>query len=459
MAKSLLIMGRRTQGAGCFNSPYSRIVALDADTLEPVMANWQYEGESQIIQGTAFYDHNSVNNLIVSADGYPSVMLNAGNIDFRPGSIITVVNNDKQLKQWGDRVALQEYPIDEDENHDFKKVTSLACSFAVRTDNSLYAWGNVEYGGQLKPDTAERTDILNVMPSNMAGVLLGSNAPYVDQWGMATDGYFTLPEKIAAMDNIVDLVCNDNVRVVLTSDGKVYGWGNPDEGALIPADILALDDITAVYVNAMSLCALRSTGQIVAWGKAEAGGELPDDIAALTDIVRVYPGNTTFVALRANGSIVVWGEEGEYVDFPEDIAALTNIVDVQFCPGGGSPSNYVLLLDDGTVRAFGTDENGILSIPDGLNEVAALTGTSKYCSALKKDGTVVNWGDNSHLDDILVKDKLVNVRAVYGSAYCMAALTADDTLVIWGITDNYEPMTLVPDGVQGNISYMQPYEG
>ncbi|ECG8591492.1 hypothetical protein FNI11_17410 [Salmonella enterica subsp. salamae] len=459
MSGKLLIMGRRTQGAGCYNSPYSRIVALDADTLESVMANWQYEGENQIIQGTAFYDHNSVNNLLVSANGYQSVMLNAGNIDFRPGSIITVVNNDKQLKQWGDRVVLQEYPINEDENHDFKKVTSLGCSFAVRTDNSLYAWGNVEYGGQLKPDTAERTDILNVMPSNMAGVLLGGNAPYVDQWGMATDGYFTLPEKIAAMDNIVDLVCNDNVRAVLTREGKVYDWGNPDEGSLIPADILDLDDITAVYVNAMSLCAVRRTGQIVAWGKAEAGGKLPDDIAALTDIVRVYPGDTTFVALRANGSIVVWGEEGEYVDFPEDIAALTNIVDVQFCHGGGSPSNYVLLLDDGTVKAFGTDECGILSIPDGLSDVAALTGTSKYCSALKKDGTVVNWGNNSHLNDSLVKDKLVNVRAVYGSAYCMAALTAEDTLVIWGITDNGEPMTLVPDGVQGNISYMRPYEG
>lgn len=458
MAKSLLIMGRRTQGAGCFNSPYSRIVALDADTLEAVTANWQYEGDSQIIQGTAFYDHNSINRLIVSADGYQSVILNAGNIDFRPGSIITVVNNDKQLKQWGDRITLQNYPIDEDENHDFKKVTSMGCSFAVRTDNSLYAWGGAEFGGQLKPDTAKRTDILNVMPSNMAGVLLGANAPYVEQWGESINGYFTLPDKIAAMDNIVDLICNDNVRVVLTSDGKVYDWGNPEEGSLIPADILALDDITAVYVNSMSICALRSTGQIVAWGVAEAGGALPDDIAALTDIVRVYPGGVSYVALRANGSIVVWGEEEEYVNFPADIAALTNIVDVQFCHGD-SASNYVLLLDDGTVTAFGTDASGILAIPEGLSEVAALTCTSEYCSALKKDGTVVNWGNNSYINDTRVLDKLVNVRAVYGSSYCMTALTADDTLVIWGITNTYEPMTIVPDGVQGNISYMQPYEG
>lgn len=459
MAKSLLIMGRRTQGAGCFNSPYSRIVALDAETLQPVLANWQYEGDSQITQGTGFYDKNSVHRLIVSADEYQSVILNAGNIDYRPGDIITVVNNDGQLKQWGDLATLDMYPIDETENHDFKKVTSLGCSFAVRTDNSLYAWGSPEYGGQLKPTTAQRTDILNVMPSMQAGLLLGGNSPYIEEWGVSVTGYYSLPEKIAEMDNIIDLVCNDEVRIVLTSDGKIYAWGNPEEGALIPESALALDDIVAVYVNAMSVCILRSTGQIMTWGVADAGGTLPDDIAALTDIVRVYPGGESYVALRANGSIVVWGRQDEYGELPADIAALTNIVDVQFCHGGGSASNYVLLCDDGTVQAFGTEESAILPVPEGLSDVVALTGVSKYCSALKKDGTVVNWGNNSHLDDSLIKDKLVDVRAVYGTTYCMTAIKTDDTLVIWGRTSTGELMTLVPDGVQDNISYMQPYVG
>lgn len=459
MANTLLIMGRRTQGDGGFNSPYSRIVALDADTQQPVSVNWQYEGDSQISQGTSFYDHNSVNRLIISADGYQSVVLNAGNIDFCPGTIITVVNNDGQLKQWGDLSTLKMYPIDEDENHDFKKVTSLSCSFAVRTDNSLYAWGNPEYGGQLKPTTLARTDIREVMPSSYAGVLRGGNSPYVEEWGVATAGNYALPDEVAAMDNIVDIVCNDNVRIALTSDGKIYAWGNPDEGALIPDDIAALDDIVAVYVNAMSVCALRSTGQIVVWGETTAGGILPDDIAALTDIVRIYPGLESYVALRSNGSIVVWGRQDEYGDFPADIAALTKIVDVQFCSAGGSYRNYVILCDDGTVTGFGTESTGILPIPEGLSDVVALTGCAEYCSALKKDGTVVNWGNSGYIDDARVKDDLVDVRAIYGTWNCMAAIKADDTLVIWGQTSLGELMTLIPEGVQGNISYMQPYAG
>ena len=459
MANSLLIMGRRTQGAGCFIQSISRIVALDASTLAPVMANWQYEGESQVFQGTAFYDENSFYRLIVSATGYDSVVLNAGNVDFVDGYVINVINNDLQLKQWGDLYYTTTYPVSDEDNHDVQKVTcGHECSFALRSDRSLFAWGNPQYGGQLKPTTLARKDVQEVMSSGWAGVLRGSSSPYIDQWGPQTTGDYALPDDIASMDNIIDLVCSDNVRVVLTSDGKVYAWGTPDEGGTIPDSIASLSDITAVYVNSLSVCVLRSSGQIAAWGIAEGGGTIPDEIAALTDIVRVYPGNTSYVALRANGSVVVWGEQQEYIDFPDDIAALTNIVHVQFCAGDGK-ANYVLLCDDGTVQGFGTETTGVLPIPDGLSDVVALTGETDYCSALKKDGTVINWGSSSYIDDAQVRDKLINVRAVYGSAHCMAAITADDTLVVWGETSNHETMNLIPEGVQGNISYMEIYAG
>ncbi|WP_312413836.1 hypothetical protein [Pseudescherichia sp.] len=459
MAKSLLIMGNRTQGAGCFNLSYARIVSLDADTLTPVFANWQYEGESLVTQGTAFYDHNSVNRLIVSADGYASVILNAGNVDIFRDDIVNVVNNDKQIKQWGNVGYVTKYPIADADNHDFQKVTvGNECSFAIRTDKSLYAWGNPQYGGQLKPTTQSRNDIQQVMPSGMAGILRGSSSPYIEEWGYKIGGDFALPDEIASMDNIIDLVCNDNVRTVLTSDGKIYAWGNYKEGAIVPDEIAELTDITAVYVNSMSVCVLRRNGQVAAWGVYDAGGTVPDDIAALTDIVRVYPGYLSYVALRENGSIVVWGRKDEYVDFPDDIAALTNIVDVRFCSYAGGQGTYILLCDDGSVRGFGTEVTDLLPIPDGLTDVVALTGVSAYCSALKKDGSVVNWGNNAYLDDSQVRESLVNVRAIYGSAYCMVALTRDDSLVVWGESESGDPMDLIPDGVQGNISYMQPYE-
>lgn len=460
MANSLLIMGQRTQGAGCFNQSYSRIVALDADTLNPVTANWQYEGENKITQGTAFYDHNSFYRLIVTAVGYDSVVLNAGNVDFDSGTVINVINNDQQLKQWGDLQYLTNYPIPDQDNYNFQKVTAgYNCSFAIRADNSLFAWGDPKAGGQLKPTTLTRKDIIEVMPSNEAGVLRGDSSPYIEEWGSSINGEYALPDEIAAMDNIIDLVCNDTVRAVLTSDGKIYAWGDPDEGALIPDDIAELTDISAIYINSMSVCVLRSNGQVAAWGRYDAGGTVPDEIAALTDIVRIYPGYLSYVALRANGSIVVWGRQDDYVDFPDDIAALTNIVDVRHCSLANATSAYVLLCDDGSVRGFGSENSGILPIPDGLENVVALTSVYAYCSALKKDGTVVNWGNSAHLDDTLVREKLVNVQAVYGSTYCMAALTTDDSLVIWGETSRGELMTLIPDGVQGNISYMQAYEG
>ena len=460
MANTLLIMGRRTQGAGCNTSCYSRIVALDAATLEPVTALWRYEGEETTTQGNAFYDRDSVNRLIVTAEGYDSVILSAGNVDFDPGKLINIVNKDKQLKQWGSLEIMRMYPIADEDNHDFQKVTaSYACSFAIRTDGSIFGWGSPKNGGQLKPTTLERKDILEVVPSYKAGVLRGIGSPYIEQWGSATTGVFALPDYIAEMDNIVDLVCNDSARIVLTNEGKVYAWGDTDGGGVIPEDITKLNDIVAVHVNTSSACVLRSNGQVAAWGRYDAGGVVPDEIAALTDIVHIYSGNLSYVALRANGSIVIWGQLDEYSNFPDEIAALTNIVDVQYCSSPIGHANYVLLCDDGTVQGFGYEDTGVLPIPEGLKDVVTLSGSSQYCSALKKDGTVVNWGNSIYIDDSQVRDKLVNVRGIYSSSYCMAAITADDSLVVWGQTSDQKPMTLIPDGVQGNISYMQPYEG
>lgn len=459
MANTLLIMGRRTQGAGCYNTCYSRIVALDATTLEPVTALWRYEGEETTMQGNAFYDRNSVNRLIVTAEGYDSVILSAGNVDFDSGKVINIINKDKQLKQWGSLEYMITFPIPDEDNHDFQKVTaSYECSFAIRTDGSIFGWGDPESGGQLKPTTLARKDVLKVVSSYKAGVLRGNGSPYIEQWGPTTTGIYTLPDYIAQMDNIVDLVCNDSARIVLTKEGKVYAWGEAEGGGFIPEDIAKLNDIVAVHVNSMSACVLRSNGQVAAWGQNDAGGVVPDEIAALNDIVHIYSGYLSYVALRANGSIVIWGRLDEYGNFPDEIAALTNIVDVQFCSSPIGHGNYVLLCDDGTVQGFGYEDTGILPIPEGLKDVVTLSGESQYCSALKKDGTVINWGNSIYIDDSQVRDKLVNVRGVYSSTYCMAAITTDDSLIIWGETSAQKPMTLIPEGVQGNISYMQPYD-
>jgi len=54
------------------------------------------------------------------------------------------------------------------------------------------------------------------------------------------------------------------------------------------------------------------------------------------------------------------------------------------------------LKDDGTVVAWGLNDNGQCNVPAGLSGVVAISAGGAYSLALKSDGTVVAWGANNY---------------------------------------------------------------
>lgn len=460
MAVSLLVLGNRTNPSNNANDnvPWrqSRIVALDPSTRSPVEALWQYENESDISQGDAFFDVKPQSKLTVSANGYDPVTLNPINIGVIRDMATVVIDNEHLLSQWGNASFTDLFPIDPVQNHDAKSITpGTECVMVLRSDSSLYCWGNPHNGGQLKPDTATRTDITKVISNNGTGLLLGNTAPYVETWGYKSEVQFLVPESIAEMDNVTDIIANPWGAIVLNASGQVFALG-VDE--VIPDEISALSDITSIICATNSNCALRATGQVVAWGiGADSSETVPDDIAALTDIVRVFPGRTSYIALRANGSIVAWGDDWDYVnDIPDNILSLTNIVDIHFSTGTGLYDPYgswVVLCADGSVFAWGDPSLGITNVPADLKDVASLNIAYAACSALHLDGHVTVWGIDFLLTD--TPDNLLeNVQAVYLGKESAVAIKSDNTLVCWGDPSSGGDMNQVPEGIQGNISYL-----
>lgn len=453
MAKNLIVMGKRTvKGSDPVVSYPARIAVYDAETMEPVEATWQYIGSSASVQGKGFFDLYPSQQLNVSAEGYTSVILNSNNINLIAQIGVVVIKDDKTVEQWGDVQFTNVHFLAPAENHDVCQVTTgMNCAFALRTDNTLRAWGTAQYGGILPPEVYSRSDILRSLAFPAAGLIQGQSAPYLISWGAQGEGSYQVPVNIQAMDNIVQIV-GESSRAVLTRDGQVFAWGDTDEGGVVPADIAALSDITMLFGNDYSFTALRSNGQLVAWGLAENGGVLPDDIAALTDIVRVFPGSTNYVAQRANGNIVAWGADSEAIVIPADIAAMTNIVDVKPVSTAFGQYAFVALCDDGTVVSWGSDATGVVPVPDGIDNVAALSVAPSYCMALKKDGTVIGWGDNDNLNAPVIGE-LTDVKAVYVEGDVAVVLKGDNTIVVWGSLEHGGSMFEIPDGVQGNISY------
>ncbi len=97
--------------------------------------------------------------------------------------------------------------------------------------------------------------------------------------------------------------------------------------------------------------------------------------------------------------------------------------------------------DNGTVTAWGRNNRGQTSVPDGLSEVVAIAAGRTHNLALKEDGTVVGWGENFGA----IPQNLGSVSAIAAGASHSVALREDGTLVTWGRNENGE--TVVPQGI------------
>ncbi len=128
-------------------------------------------------------------------------------------------------------------------------------------------------------------------------------------------------------------------------------------------------------------------------------------------------GNSHFAALRRDGTVWSWGngESGQLGDSdwtnsttPVQAVGLSNVVAI-VVPSAGF---YTVALDAyGKVWSWGANGNGQLGRNDGLNEnedsaatvpglsnIVSIAGGSSHVIALKSDGTVWAWGDNTFGD-------------------------------------------------------------
>jgi hypothetical protein len=130
------------------------------------------------------------------------------------------------------------------------------------------------------------------------------------------------------------------------------------------------------------------------------------------------------LALKSNGTVQAWSvTDGSRIDIPD---GLNNVVAIS----AGSHHGLALKAD-GTVVAwssypFESSDHGQADIPAGLTDVIAVSGGGNQSHALKADGKVVAWGDNRD-----VPAGLSDVIAVSTGFSQSMALKADGTVVVW----------------------------
>ena len=182
-----------------------------------------------------------------------------------------------------------------------------------------------------------------------------------------------------------------------------------------------LTDVIAVSAGGAHALALRTDGTIMAWGNNLNGAAL---------------GYSTEPASRAEGSVRLQGE------------VLRDIIAVAASCGSDQESFSLALRGEGTVRAWGGNSFGQTTVPADLNSVVAISAGYLQALALRKDGTIVSWGQGQP-----PPAGLSNVVAIAagGESGRNVALKSDGTVVDWPVISARYGST-VPPGLSNVVA-------
>lgn len=273
----------------------------------------------------------------------------------------------------------------------FPFILVLSTFLASSTDlfgQTVVAWGRNDFGQSTVPDGL--TDVTAVSAGGNHNLALRANGTVV-AWGSNQFGQRNVPLGIA---NVIAVAAGGEHSLALLADGTVRCWGwNISGQCNIPS---GLSQVVAISANGNTSMALKSDGTVVAWGDGSYGQTaIPP---TLTDAISVAAGVCTIV-LRSNGSILSFGGDayGECSGAPSGLDQVIQVAAGRGGVAGGlAPNQTLVLRSDGSLRVWGSNSNGINSIPTAVSAeaIAAVAAGSRFNLVLTRKGQVLAWGSN-----------------------------------------------------------------
>ena len=318
-------------------------------------------------------------------------------------------------------------------------------SSAIETDGSLYTWGN-NAQGQLG---------INTVTSRSSPVQIGS-------------------EPAAEVTNWSKVALGDRHAAATKTNGTLWAWGYNVNGQL--GDNTVITRSSPVQIGALTAWSLvaasgqyhtiatKTDGTIWTWGagtKGQLGNNAslatnkrssPVQVGALTTWSKITSGREFTAAIKTDTTLWTWGANnssqlGEndtvYRSSPVQVGNTPVAETTNWSQVAGGASYFLATKTDGTMWAWGLGDNGQLGINIGNItrsspvQVGALTTWSKLFSggntslAIKTDGTLWTWGDNTYgnsgLNDASVK-RSSPVQVGSGTTWNQIATGVDTTL-------------------------------
>jgi alpha-tubulin suppressor-like RCC1 family protein len=274
---------------------------------------------------------------------------------------------------------------------------------------------------------------------NADGTVVGWGAGMVKTHEWPHFGQAQIPTNAT---KVVAIAAGSGHSLALRGEGEVIAWGDNERGQTdVPA--IAASGVVAIAAGASHNLALKANGSIVAWG----GDSLEEfDVSnipasAASGVVAIAAGGDFSLVLKAGGSVIGWGynQDGQAsgVASTLDPYCSTGVVAaaaqaVAIAAGG---SHGLALKPNGSVVAWGNNSYGQTSVPAATTSgVVAIAAGAAHSLALKVDGSVVAWGDHRYGQTNIPARATSSVVAIAAGQYHSLALKADGSIVAWGST-------------------------
>jgi alpha-tubulin suppressor-like RCC1 family protein len=372
-------------------------------------------------------------------------------------------------------------------------------TIAQLNDGSLLGWGANDYG-----QVGDGTNTVRKLPTR---VKLFQGSPMVEtardhvvalksdgtvwSWGLndygqfgagATGGSSYVPTQAVGVTGAVKVAAGDHHTLALLADGTLRAWGrntygtlgdgtNVDRNSAIVLPSLA--NVVAIAAGDDHSVALTDQGYVYTWGRNDVGQigdgtftsrNTPTLVTALAGVVAISAGDDHSFALLANGSVFAWGGnsfgqigDGSFTDRPSPVAVTSLGTDIRSVI---ATYNFSLALkSDGSVLSWGENTFGQLgnggtahsatpAAVSGLPLIRDISGGFYHALALAEDGSVWTWGlnDQGQLGDNTTVNSSTPVRSAFGGgAFSVGGGRAhsvlvkpDGTVWTWGFNGNGE---------------------